>query len=155
MNITIRKADPNDFKHILNLITEFAIFQKTPQKVSITLEQMQKNKDFFQCFVAETTDQQIIGFASFYFTFYSWSGKGLYLDDLYITHLYRNQNIGTQLLNTVIDLSKKEQCKKLRWQVSSWNSTAINFYQKMGATIDAVDINCELDLTFQNPKTEI
>ncbi len=155
MNITIRKADQNDFPHILTLINEFAIFQKTPHKVSITLEQMQKDKAFFQCFVAETQDQEILGFASFYFTFYSWSGKGLYLDDLYVTQLYRHQNIGAQLLNAVIDLAKTEHCKKLRWQVSSWNSTAIKFYQKMGATIDAVDINCELDIAVLNLQMQI
>lgn len=151
MNITIRKADQPDFPYILDLIREFAVFQKTPSKATITLEQMEKDKDFFQCFVAESEDQTIIGFASFYFTFYSWSGKGLYLDDLYVTGHYRKQKVGTQLLQSVIDLAKKEQCKNLRWQVSNWNKTAIDFYEKMGATIDEVDINCNLDLSTQSP----
>jgi len=146
MHITVRKADQNDFPHILNLIKEFAVFQKTSSKVTISLEQMERDKDFFQCYVAETDMHEIVGFASFYFTFYSWSGKGLYLDDLYVTAQYRKQNIGTQLLQTVIDLAKKKHCKKLRWQVSNWNKTAIDFYKKMGAIVDEVDINCELNL---------
>jgi len=146
MLINIRKVVPSDFLSILALINEFAIFQKTPQKVSITLEQMEKEKDFFQCFVAETSDKVIVGFASFYFTYFSWSGKGLFLDDLYVTESYRKQNIGVQLLNAVIDLGKKEQCKKLRWQVSGWNKNAIGFYEKMGAVIDDTEINCDLSL---------
>ncbi len=151
MPLTIRKADKKDYSSILKLIEEFAIFQKTPWKVTITLEQMEKDKDFFQCYVAELDDHTIIGFASFYFTFYSWSGKGLYLDDLYVTEVYRKQKVGSQLLQAVIDLAIREQCKNLRWQVSNWNETAIEFYKKMGATIDEVDINCNLDLSHLSP----
>jgi len=146
MPINIRKVVPADFPSILALINEFALFQKTPGKVSITLEQMQKEKEFFQCFFAETNDHTIVGFASFYFTYFSWSGKGLFLDDLYVTESYRKQNIGVQLLNAVIGLSKKEQCKKLRWQVFGWNKNAIGFYESMGAVIDATEINCDLSL---------
>jgi len=146
MQITIRKVTVKDFPAIIDLINEFAIFQKTPWKATISLEEMNKEKDLFQGFVAESTDNKIVGFASFYFTFFSWSGKGMYLDDLYVTRQYRNQKIGVQLLNAVVDLAKREQCKKLRWQVSSWNHQAIDFYKKMGAIIDEVDINCELTL---------
>ena len=47
MIIAIRKATPKDFPAILCLIQEFAVFQKTPVKVTITLAQMEKEKDFF------------------------------------------------------------------------------------------------------------
>ncbi len=147
MNIIIRKANQGDFPAIISLINEFAIFQKTPQKVTITLDQMEKEQNFFKCFVAETASRVIIGFASFYFTFYSWSGKGIYLDDLYVTAHYRKQKVGFQLLQAVIELGKNEYCKKLRWQVSKWNEQAIGFYKKMGATIDDVEVNCELIVT--------
>ncbi|MEO5889877.1 MAG: GNAT family N-acetyltransferase [Ferruginibacter sp.] len=146
MSISIRRAAPADFPGILTLIKEFALFQKTPWKVTITLEQMDKEKDFFQCFVAETTEHEIIGFASFFFAYYSWTGKALYLDDLFVKEFYRQQKIGSQLLNTVIGLAKAERCKKLRWQVSNWNKNAIGFYKKIGASINDVEINCELDL---------
>ncbi len=144
MTITIRKANQRDFYTILYLIKEFAIFQKTPEKVTITLEQMIAAKDFFQCFVAETSGKEIIGFASFYFVYNSWSGKGLYLDDLYVVDAFRKQGAGKLLLDAMIQLAKEEHCKKLRWQVSKWNSNAIDFYKKMGAVIDDTEINCDL-----------
>ncbi|MEO6733526.1 MAG: GNAT family N-acetyltransferase [Ferruginibacter sp.] len=146
MNITIRRSDQDDFTAILSLIKEFAVFQKTPEKVTITLEQMEKERELFESFVAETAENKIIGFASFYFTFFSWSGKGMFLDDLYVTEFYRHQKIGSRLLNAVIKLAKEEGCKKMRWQVSGWNENAIGFYKSIGATIDAVEINCNLDL---------
>lgn len=144
MSITIRKADPSDFAAIFSLIKEFSIFQKTPEKVTISLEQMMADVNIFQGFVAETDNKDIIGFATFYFAYYSWSGRGLYLDDLYVTEAYRNKGIGKMLLEKVINLAKNSHCKKIRWQVSKWNTNGIDFYKKMGATVDDMEANCDL-----------
>lgn len=136
-----------DLPVILSLIHEFATFQQTPQKVTITLEQMQKEANLFQCLVAENEASEIVGFASFYYAYYSWTGKALYLDDLYVTANYRKLNIGSGLLNALIDLAKSENCKKVNWQVSQWNINAINFYKNIGAVIDDTEVNCVLDLS--------
>ena len=144
MNITIRKANQQDFPTILSLIKEFAIFQKTPEKVTITLEQMIASKNLFQCFIAETSSKEIAGFASFYFVYNSWSGKGLYLDDLYVKNAFRKQGAGKLLLEAILQLAKDEHCKKLRWQVSKWNANALDFYKSMGAVMDDTEINCDL-----------
>ena len=144
MSISIRKANQQDFPAILSLIREFSLFQKTPGKVTITLEEMIAAGNLFQCFVAETAAREIAGFASFYFVYNSWSGKGLYLDDLYVSADFRNRGIGKLLLRSIIQLAKDERCKKLRWQVSKWNENAIEFYKKTGAVIDDTEINCDL-----------
>ena len=146
MNVNIRKAKLIDFPSILSLIKEFSVFQKTPEKVTITLEQMKNDAGLFQCFIAENDAHEIIAFASFFFTYYSWTGKGLYLDDLYVKQSCRKHKIGSGLLNTIIDFAKKENCKKVRWQVSKWNENAIGFYKKMGAEVDETEINCDLKL---------
>ncbi len=70
----------------------------------------------------------------------------MYLDDLYVRDAYRKQSVGKKLLNAIIELAKTERCKKVRWQVSGWNTNAIEFYKKMGAVIDSTDINCDLFL---------
>lgn len=140
----IRKGNVQDFAEIFLLIKEFALFQNTPEKLTITVEQMTKEKNLFHCFVAENDKKQIVGFASFFFAYYSWTGKAIYLDDLYVKEDYRNQGIGKKLLEAVINLAQTEKCRKLRWQVSKWNMNAIQFYKKMGATIDTVEINCDL-----------
>ncbi len=138
------KASKQDFPVIFSLIKEFSIFQKTPEKVTATLSQMIKDEKIFQCLVAENDEKEIIGFATFFFTYYSWSGKGLYLDDLYVKDAYRKRASGRKLLDAIINIAKEEGCKKVRWQVSGWNKNAIDFYKKMGAVVDGTDINCDL-----------
>ena len=146
MDVTIRPANEMDFPAIFTLIKEFSIFQGTPEKVSITADQMVENKDLFKCLVVETTDKHVIGFASFFFAYYSWSGKALYLDDLYIMESFRKQAIGKRLFHAVLDHAKNEHCNKMRWLVSKWNSNAIGFYKSIGANIDETDLTCDLTL---------
>jgi diamine N-acetyltransferase len=148
MNVTIRKGTESDFRAIHSLLKEFGEFQKTPERVTITLDQMIKEKELFRCFVAEMEDNQLVGVATFFFAYYSWTGKAIYLDDLYVQPAWRKHSIGKRLLNTVIDYAKEEQCKKIRWQVSKWNKNAISFYENMGAIIDDVEINCDLHLHY-------
>ena len=69
-----------------------------------------------------------------------------YLDDLYITPEFRGVGIGTLLVNSVIAKARETGCNKIRWQVSDWNSRAIGFYKQLGAWIDEVERNCNLDL---------
>jgi len=145
MNITIRKAISTDFIEIHNLIKEFALFIKTPEKVKITPEQMVEDKNFFKCLVA-TKDDTIIGFATYFFSYYSWTGKAIYLDDLYVPEKYRNNGIGTMLFDEIMNIGKKENCFKMKWQVSNWNKKAQDFYKSKGAIIDDVEVNCDLEL---------
>ena len=144
MPVKIRPAIPTDFPALLQLIHEFALFQQTPEKVTISVEQMTADAALFSCLLAETEQQEIVGFASFFFAYYSWSGKAIYLDDLYVIPSYRKQAIGKQLLDAVILFAKQNNCVKLRWQVSNWNKNAIGFYQSIGAVVDDVEINCDL-----------
>lgn len=68
------------------------------------------------------------------------------MDDLYVKPEFRINGIGTKLINKVIEFAKDSKCHKLRWQVSKWNKPAIDFYKKIGATIDYIERNCDLIL---------
>lgn len=145
MEVKIRKAEPKDFVEVHNLIVDFAKFIQTPDKVKITSDQMIKDKDFFNCLIA-LSGEQIIGFATFFFSYYSWTGKAIYLDDLYVNPDFRGKGIGSELFDKVLEYGKEEGCIKMKWQVSNWNNKAQEFYKSRGANIDDVEINCDLDL---------
>ncbi len=146
MPFKIRLAAENDFTAIHILNKEFAQFIKTPQKFIITLEQMLEEQEYFQCLVVENKEGVIIGFATTFIAWYSWIGKSMYLDDLYIIEKYRGNKVGSQLMDAVFQLAREQNCKKVKWEVSKWNKNAIDFYKKMGAIIDDVNTNCDLML---------
>jgi GNAT superfamily N-acetyltransferase len=145
MNYNIRKATEVDFPDILLLIKELATFEKVPEKVTNTVELMNKEKEFFHCFVAETKDKEIVGIALYFFAYYTWVGKSLYLEDLFVKESFRKLNIGSALLRKIFDVARDEDCKRVRWQVLNWNENAIQFYKKSGAEIDDEWLNCNFD----------
>jgi len=145
MNFSIRKATEADFPAILSLIKELAEFEKAPEKVTNSVEQMKQEKDFFRCFVAETGNKEIVGIALYFFAYYTWVGKSLYLDDIYVKESFRKQKIGTELLREVFKVARDENCKRVRWQVLNWNKPAIQMYEKCGAEIDDEWLNCSFD----------
>lgn len=145
MNINIRKATEKDFPEILALIKELASFEKAPEKVTNSVELMKQEKDLFRCFVAETESREIVGMALYFFAYYTWVGKSLYLEDIYIREQYRKHTIGTSLLKKIFEVARDENCKRVRWQVLNWNQPAIQMYKKNGAEIDDEWLNCNYD----------
>lgn len=145
MIINIRKATEADFQAILGLIKELALFEKAPEKVTNSIEQMEEEKEYFRCIVAETKTGEIVGMALYFFAYYTWVGKSLYLDDLYVKEAYRKMKIGTALLNEIMAIARNENCKRVRWQVLNWNKNAISMYKKSGAVIDEEWLNCDFD----------
>ncbi|PWL31628.1 GNAT family N-acetyltransferase [uncultured Roseivirga sp.] len=143
MSIKIRPSTEADLSSIYALIKEFSIFQKTPEKVKITLEQMIEDQNDFKCLVAVDKDK-VIGFSSYYFAYHSWTGKVIYLDDLYVQSAYRGQNIGNQLFDAVMEIGKSNRCIKMKWLVSDWNTKAQEFYKSRGATIESTEWICDL-----------
>ena len=146
MNITIRKIEEKDFAELIDLFREFALFEKLPDKMTNSVTQMKAEKEYLHGFVAVSESDTIVGYVTYFFAYYTWTGKSLYMDDLYITREFRGLGMGTRLIREVIDFAKSNDCKKLRWQVSEWNKPAIEFYQSLGATVDSVESNCDIIL---------
>jgi GNAT superfamily N-acetyltransferase len=145
MKISIRKAAEDDFPAILSLIKELAEFEKSPGKVTNTVDRMKTEKSLFHSYVAETEHNEIIGFALYFFAYYTWVGKSLYLDDLYVKESHRKKKIGTALLRKIFEVARSEECQRVRWQVLNWNRPAIEMYAKSGAEIDDQWLNCSFD----------
>ncbi|HLD86561.1 MAG TPA: GNAT family N-acetyltransferase [Candidatus Nanoarchaeia archaeon] len=144
MGTIIRKGDERDFSALMGLIKELATFEKAPHEVTNTIDQMRKEQNLFGSIVAEK-DGVIIGAAIYFFSYYTWVGKSLYLDDIYVKPEHRGNKVGSKLLRKVFELAKKENCKRLRGQVLDWNTNAIEFYKRRGAAISGEWLNCDYD----------
>lgn len=145
MNFEIRKANRKDYPAILGLIKELAAFENASEKVTNSVAQMEAEENLFECFVVENESQEIIAMALYYFTYFTWVGKSLYLDDLYVQEAYRGNEIGSDLIKEIFKVAKENNCKRVRWQVLDWNEPAVKFYEKLGATIDKEWYNCDFD----------
>ena len=145
MSFTIRQGNQADFPAILGLIKELALFENAPEQVTNTVTQMEEEQDLFDVFVVENNQGKVIAMMLYYYVYYTWSGKSLYLDDLYVQEAYRGNGLGKQLLDKLFEEARKNNCKRVRWQVLDWNKPAIDFYKKLGATLDGEWINCDFD----------
>jgi len=142
--MNIRKIEETDYATLVLLFKEFALFEKLPDKMTNSVEQILQEKQYLTGFVALNAGNKIVGYVTYFFGYYTWIGKSLYMDDLYVRPGFRGAGVGTKLINEVIAFAKAENCKKLRWQVSEWNQPAIDFYKNLGANVDAVESNCDL-----------
>lgn len=147
MSIIIRKGTQHDIAQALGLVKELALYEKAPNEVEVTIEEMtewgfgaDKQFDFF---VAEI-DSAIIGIALYYFKYSTWKGKCLFLEDIIVTETHRQKGIGKLLFNEVVKVAKQTKVRRMEWQVLEWNTPAIKFYEGYNATLDGEWINCKL-----------
>ncbi len=133
--------------HVYALIQELAEFERAPQEVTNTLEDMQRDgfgeDPIYKFFVAENEDA-IVGIALYYTAYSTWKGKTLWLEDLVVTERLRRSGVGRQLFNAVAQEAKETGAKRFRWQVLDWNEPAITFYNKVGAELDNQWITCTM-----------
>lgn len=142
--MTIRRAAAGDFGQLVALFREFSEFEHKERFMTNSEERMLREQDFFNALVVVDGKERIVAYAAYFFCYFTWSGKALYMDDLYVRPEYRGSGIGRELVRRLIDMAKTEGCHKLRWQVAEWNAPAIEFYKKLGAEIDTVNQNCDL-----------
>lgn len=136
--MNIRKATKNDMPQVLELIQELAIFEKEPDAVVVTVDDLVRDgfseNPLFQCFVAEV-ENEIIGMALYYYRYSTWKGKTIHLEDLIVKENKRGTGAGFALYKEIIKQGKAENVRRIEWNVLDWNTPAINFYEKSGAKV--------------------
>lgn len=138
----IRKGNINDHKALLEMIKLLAEYEKASKEVTVNLQQMLEETNYFNFLVAEK-NSEIVGIALYYHIYSTWKGKSLYLEDLIVREDYRKQGIGSLLMDEIFKIASLEKCKRIKWQVLDWNTPAVNFYKKMGANISEEWFNCD------------
>lgn len=144
MELIIRAGADSDLPAVLQLIKGLAEFEKQPEAVINTVEQMRKDRAHFDFFVAEVNGE-IAGMSLYYYTYSTWVGKSLYLEDLYVQPEYRNRGIGAVLLRKTVTVAQTTGCQRMRWQVLDWNTEAQRLYRRLGAEISTEWYNCDLN----------
>ena len=143
----IRKGISSDMPAVLALIKELAAFEKEPDAVVVTVDDLVRDgfseNPLFHCFVAEEDQEssdgnlpkEIIGIALYYYRYSTWKGKTIHLEDLIVREDKRGTGAGMALYKEVIRQGKRDNVRRIEWAVLDWNTPAIHFYQKTGANV--------------------
>jgi GNAT superfamily N-acetyltransferase len=133
----IRLAQPADIADIHRLIYELAVYEKAPEQMVATVDQISdslfKDNPVAFAHVAEV-DGQIVGIALWFLNYSTWLGKpGIYLEDLFVQPEYRGHGIGKGFMKTLAQLCIERGYERFQWWVLDWNKPSIEFYKSLGA----------------------
>ena len=133
----IRMAQPADVEDIHRLIYELAVYEKAPEQMVATIDQINTSlfnaKPVAFCHVAEV-DGKVVGIALWFLNYSTWLGKaGIYLEDLFVQPEYRGHAIGKGFMQTLAALCVERGYERFQWWVLDWNKPSIDFYQALGA----------------------
>ena len=132
-----------------NLILALAVFEREPKAVINTPLQMEQDYEngLFDFIVSLNEEENVIGFALYYWRYSTWKGKSFYLEDFFVQKDYRSKGIGKELFEECLRIAKLESCSQINWQVLEWNKRAISFYENIGAEISTEWYNGTIPLT--------
>lgn len=137
INVEIRAGTPADVSLLLTFIQSMAAFEKLT--VSATEESLHAAL-FGEAPSARTllafVEGMPIGYATYFFSFTSMMGRrALWLDDLFIDPAFRGKGIGKALTSYLASIAVQNHCARLEWIVLDWNTSAIEFYEHLGARV--------------------
>ena len=136
--MNIRTGKPEDMQAVLELIQELADFEKEPDAVLVTVDDLVRDgfgtNPLFNVFVAEV-ESKIVGIALYYYRYSTWKGKTIHLEDLIVKDKMRGKGLGYALYSEIVKQAKKDKIRRIDWNVLDWNTPAIEFYEKSGAKV--------------------
>ena len=130
----IRPAVEADVPELVAMIRELAEFEHLSDQVKITEADLARTlfrpDAIVHDSVVEDGDGGLVAHALWYRTFSTFLGKtGIWLEDLYVRPEHRRQGHAGALLAHL-----REQTEgRIELEVLEWNTTAIDFYQRLGA----------------------
>jgi GNAT superfamily N-acetyltransferase len=135
--IDIEHATPDDLPTVMAFIRQLAEFERlTVATTEDTLREALFGVPPAARALIVRIDGHPVGYALYYFTFASMSGKRcLWLDDLFVAPEHRGRGIGRAVMTHLARLAVAHDCARFEWIVLDWNSKAITFYESLGATI--------------------
>jgi GNAT superfamily N-acetyltransferase len=136
----IRQAGPADVPTILRLIHELALYERAPEQVKATEQQLQEalfgSEAVASCLLAEDGEAggRVVGFALWFRTFSTWNGTAsIYLEDLFVLPDARGGGHGRALLTQLAAIAVQRGYGRVEWSVLNWNEPAHGFYRRLGA----------------------
>ncbi|XP_028330054.1 diamine acetyltransferase 2 [Gouania willdenowi] len=145
MDFSIRAANVDDCKDIARMIMELAEYEKVSEHVKVTQKDLEQDgfskNPFFHGIIAELPEPQRtkdghtkFGYALYFFSYSSWCGRAVYMEDLYVMPEFRGKGVGKALMSKVAQLGMAAGCNQLNFTVLHWSKSSLDFYLSQGCT---------------------
>ena len=138
MKYKIITPSKDRIESILNLCEAHALFERS--EYSREGKAMRLSDDLFgshpklHCRVVEI-EGEYVGYITWMLQYSTWEAKEyLYMDCLYLFDAFRGFGIGEDLVNEMKDFGKEKSIELIQWQTPDFNTRAIKFYKRIGAT---------------------
>jgi GNAT superfamily N-acetyltransferase len=123
---------------MFSLIVELAEYERAADEVVGTEQMLEaalfSPKPVAEALIAELDGEQA-GFALFYTSFSTWQCvPGIWLEDLIVRERFRGGGVGGALMRELAALALQRGCGRVEWAVLDWNTSAIGFYDRLGAS---------------------
>ena len=125
--------------HILRFIRGLAEYEKLSDRCVATEASLRQTlfgeRPYAEVLIARLGDEPV-GFALFFHSYSTFLARpGIYLEDIFVVPEHRGVGAGKALLRAVAKIAQQRGCGRLEWSVLDWNEPAIDFYERLGATV--------------------
>jgi GNAT superfamily N-acetyltransferase len=140
----LRLVQKQDLETVERLVQGLADYVKESDEVKMTANDYLKDgfvldNPLWYCLlvdkVGEDGSRYTCGYAFFFVGYVLGQGRFVYLEDLYLEVDYRGGGGGKTTMKALAGLCRAMQCSHLYWQALDWNTSGLNFYNKIGAKI--------------------
>ncbi|MBC3762820.1 GNAT family N-acetyltransferase [Quadrisphaera sp. RL12-1S] len=137
----VRWAGPADVEAIDALIRQLALYEREPDAVEATPEDLRAAlfgpDPRVRALVAEVYEGEawvVAGTAISFTTYSTWTGRhGTWLEDLFVKPQHRGLGLGRALLSALAAEAVASGHRRLEWSVLDWNTPAQAVYTAIGA----------------------
>jgi GNAT superfamily N-acetyltransferase len=133
----VRPLVPADIPRLLELIDGLADYEKLARPDALARQRLAADAvadpPRFRALLAEV-DGQVVGYAIYFFTYSTFRARPtLYLEDIFVRPESRGHGAGITLFRACAREAVGLGCARIEWQVLSWNTPSIEFYERLGA----------------------
>ena len=134
---TIRSATERDTALVLEFVQALAEYERLSHLVCASERSLRESlfgpypgAEVLLAFEGDTP----VGFAVYFHNFSTFLGvKGLWLEDIFVKPEHRRKGYGKRLLLAAARIAHERGCGRFEWAALDWNTSAIEFYQSLGA----------------------
>ena len=136
--LVLRPVEPADLPQLVGLCAEHAAFE---QAAFVENGQAARLAGYLfgprpavYCLVVARKNE-LLGFATYMPEFSTWDAAYyLHLDCLFLRPELRGQGVGRRVMSTIGHEAHRLGCGLIQWQTPVFNTNAIAFYRRLGAT---------------------